>query len=145
MIKEIILIIASLVGIGIALSKRDILFTIITFGLATGAIIYSLGVVTINISFFVAFALIAFLVGLAQKGIPSSNRIVIVLISGLVVVAEIALYQQWDYLSFIQYAMIIPLIIYVSALVGNPKMERGFSCITIIAADAFAILVNSFF
>ena len=50
MIKEVILGIVSLLGIGIALSKRDIIFTVITFGLAAGAFIYILGVQTINIS-----------------------------------------------------------------------------------------------
>lgn len=144
MIKEIILGIASLIGIGMALTKRDILCTIITFGLAAGALIYILGVQTINISFFVAFTMVSFLMALAQKGIPSSTRIVIILISGLVILAEVALYQQWANLHFYHYAMILPLIIYFLVLMGNPRIERGFSCLTIISADALAIFLEGF-
>lgn len=142
MIKEVILGIVSLLSIGIALSKRDIIFTVITFGLAAGAFIYILGVQTINISFFVAFTMITLLVAMGQKGIPTSNRAVMIFISGLVILGEVALNQQWNNLHFFQYAMIIPLIIYFFVLLEKPKLERGFSCITLITADALTIFLE---
>lgn len=142
MTKEIILGIMALVGIGMALSKRDIVFTITTFGLAVGAYIFILGIQTINISFFIAFTLLTFLLAIGQKGVPAPNRLALALISFFVILAEMAIYQEWNSVDTLRYAMLIPLIIYFMALIGSIQIKRGLSCATIIAADALAILVK---
>lgn len=144
MVKEIILIIASLIGIIMALTKRDIVFTIVTFGLAGGVFIFVAGVQTINIGFFIAFVILNFLLALGQKGIRGPNRTVLALISGLVLLAEVAIFQEWGSLYLFHYGMIIPMVIYFFALAGSVRVERGLSSITIIAADALAIFILGF-
>ena len=142
MTKEIILGIMALVGIGMALSKRDIVFTITTFGLAAGAYIFILGIQTINISFFVAFTLLTFLLAIGQKGVAAPNRLALAMISLFVILAEVAIYQEWNSVDLLRYAMFVPLFIYFMALLGSIKVKRGFSCATIIVADALAILIE---
>ncbi|MCF8231726.1 MAG: hypothetical protein K9J27_05995 [Bacteroidales bacterium] len=142
MIKEIILGIMALVGLGMALSKRDIVFTITTFGLAAGAYIFILGIQTINISFFVAFSLLTFLLAIGQKGIPAPNRLALALISLFVILAEVAFYQEWNSAHLFRYMMVIPLAVYFMAVMGTIRVERGLACATIIAADALAILIE---
>ena len=141
MIKEIILIIASLVGVIMALSKRDIVFTIVTFGLAAGSLIFVAGVQTINIGFFMAFTALAFLLAIGQKGIPGPNRAVLALISGFVILGEVAVFLEWGNVHLFRYSMIIPMVIYFFSLSGNFRVERGLGCMTIITADALAIFL----
>jgi len=143
--KELIMVVAAIAGVLISLRKLKVAWTIISVGMLAGIVLWVLGIETIETSVYFGFVALAFLMALFGKGLTPANRFVIALIAAFVFAGEVALFMQWPYEKYLRYAMILPFGIYISALLGKPGISAGKGCITIMAADAAYMFVDTLF
>jgi hypothetical protein len=143
MVKEIIMLIAAVVGLAISLRKMQVVCTIISSGMLAGIALWLLGVETIETSFYFGFVFLAFLMSIFGQGIPANNRAALAIISLFVFLAEIALFMDWSFEAYLRYGMIIPIIVYIVRLNSRQGFRFGLGCATIMTVDATYIFIDS--
>lgn len=143
--KEILMLMAAIVGVLISLRKMHIVCTIISAGMLAGITLWLIGIETIETSVYFGFVFLALLIALFQKGIPVPARWVLGVISAFVFAGEVSLFMQYPFEQYLRYAMIIPVLIYFSALLGRPKVNVGWGCMTIMVVDAAYIFFDAVF
>lgn len=144
-VKELVMVIAAIAGVLISLRKLQVVWAIISVGMLAGIVLWVLGIETIETSVYFGFIALAFLMALFSKGLAPANRLVIAIIAAFVFAGEVALFMQWPYEIYLRYAMILPVGIYIAALLGKPKISMGIGCITIMAVDAAYMFTDTLF
>ncbi|MGM0565173.1 MAG: hypothetical protein ACQESX_00325, partial [Bacteroidota bacterium] len=141
--REIILLLAAIIGLIIELRKLHVTFTIIATGMLAGITLWAIGIETVETSIYFGFVLLAFLVAIFQRGIELSNRLVIGTISAFVFAAEVAAFMRFPLDEYVFYLMAIPVFLYLRALYGKPVIKTGMGCITVMAVDAAYFFIDA--